>query len=649
MSVVEEIKSRLDIVDIISSYVPTLKKAGRTYKGLCPFHNEKTPSFVVFPDTQTWHCFGACGIGGDIFSFVMQREGGDFRDALEILAAKAGVPLQEKTPEAIEADKTRQKLLDIIAAAATYFHELLLKSPQASFVRDYLARRGLESDIIHQFQLGYALDQWEGLKSYLLQKGYAETDMLAAGLLVERDNKLPGYDRFRDRLIIPIRDIRGRVIGFGARALHEQQVPKYLNSPQNALFDKSAVLYGLDVARAAIRNEGYVVIVEGYLDVLQAHQQGYANVVAQMGTALTEEQLKLLKRYTDKLILALDADTAGSVATLRGINTAREVLDEVVAVPTAQGLIRYENRLSVDIQVVTLPSGKDPDDILKEDVSVWQKLIDGASSLVDYYIQQVTAELDLSTAKGKSTAVREIIPILREIGDAIEQEHYLRQLARLVRIDERTLRTELQRTSQSPSRTTTDTIATQQSEPAQASQKAPLSQTAQLEEHCLAMLVGHPRGLRNLNQILQKNEVGRLSADDFLETENRTLFQVVEQWALTELANLDTLLPLVDEHLDGHLASIMALWHRQPTPAADEYVEKQLAGIVLRLRLERLKKQAKELREMQKNAYEAQDREATSEYIKLMQQVNLRLSKLNKVKDALSILSRRRLEERFYS
>jgi DNA primase len=648
MSVVEEIKGRLDIVDVISSYVPTLKKAGRTYKGLCPFHSEKTPSFVVFPDTQTWHCFGACGIGGDIFSFVMQREGGDFRDALEILAAKAGVSLQEKTPEAIEADKTRQKLLDIVAVAATYFHELLLKSSQASSVRDYLAGRGLETDIIHQFQLGYALDQWEGLKSYLLQKGYAETDMLAAGLLIERDNNLPGYDRFRDRLIIPIRDIRGQVIGFGARALHEQQVPKYLNSPQNALFDKSAILYGLDVARAAIRNEGYVVIVEGYLDVLQAHQQGYANVVAQMGTALTEEQLKSLKRYTDKLILALDADTAGSAATLRGINTAREVLDEVVAVPTAQGLIRYENRLSVDIRIVTLPSGKDPDDVLKEDVSAWQKLLDGALSLVDYYIQQVTAELDLSTAKGKSTAVREIMPILREIGDTIEQDHYLRQLARLVRIDERTLRTELQRTSQSPSRTTTDTVAAQQPMPAQPGQKPSLSQTAQLEEHCLAMLVSHPRGLRNLNQLLQENEEVGLSADDFLKTENRTLFQVIEQWALTELANLDTLLPMVDEHLEGHLASIMTLWHQQPAPV-DEYVGKQLAGIVLRLRLERLKQQAKELGEMQKNAYEAQDREATSEYIKLMQQVNSRLSKLNKVKDALSILSRRRLEERFYS
>jgi len=646
MSVVEEIKSRLDIVEIISGYVPTLKKTGRTYKGLCPFHNEKTPSFIVFPETQTWHCFGACGIGGDIFSFIMQREGGDFKTALEILAAKAGVSLQEKTPATVEADKTRQKLLDIVAAAAAYFHELLSKSPQAGFGRDYLLKRGLRADIVHQFQLGYALNQWEGLKSHLQEKGYTETDMLTAGLLVERDNGLPGYDRFRDRLIIPIRDIRGHIIGFGARALHEHQTPKYLNSPQNALFDKSAVLYGLDVARGAIRDLGYVVIVEGYLDALQAHQQGYANVVAQMGTALTEEQLKLLKRYTDKLVLALDADKAGGAATLRGINTAREVLDEVVPVPTAQGLIRYENRLSVDIQIVALPPGKDPDDVLKEDTSAWQRLVDGALPLVDYYIQQVTSNLDLNTARGKSTAVREIMPVLQEMSDTVEQEHYLRQLARLVRIDERTLRTELQRASQSPSRSTPELTAAWPI-PAQAGLKTSISPVTQLEEYCLAMLVGYPGGLYNLNQILQANEEVSLLADDFLKTENRALFDLIERWASTDRPNLETLLPLVDEHVEGHLASIMTLWHRQPA-MADEYVAKQLTDLVLRLRLERLKQQAKELREMQHSAYETQDKEAMADYIKLMDKVNLRLSKLNKVKDALSILGRRRLENQFY-
>ena len=643
MGVVDEIKSRLDIIEVISSYVPSLSKAGRTYKALCPFHNEKTPSFVVFPDTQSWHCFGACGIGGDLFGFVMKQEGLDFRGALELLAAKAGVPLQEKTPDMIEADKTRQRLLEMMAAAAAYYHHLLLKTPQGSFSRDYLSRRGLGDDVINQFQLGYAPDQWEDLKTHLTAKGYTEKDLLDGGLLVERDDGSSGYDRFRQRLMVPIRDLQGQVIGFGARALSDDQVPKYLNSPQTALFDKSAVLYGLDMARRAIREAGQVVIVEGYMDVLQAHQRGQANVIAQMGTALTETQLKLLQRLTKKMILALDADTAGSSATLRGINTAREALDEMVAVPTAQGLIRYESRLKVDIRVATLPPGKDPDDILKEDPAAWQQLIDSALPLVDYFIRQTTAELDLETAQGKSQAVQAILPVIREVSDVVQQDHYLRQLASLVKIDERTLRTELQRTPQPRSKSTKQPTDVQPTPPVAADRAA---RAVQLEEHGLAILVGNPKELQKVNNRLRDNDETPLSADDFLKIENRILFEVIEGWIANDAASLDTLLSLVEVSLEGHLASIMALWHQQPA-MPEAYVDKQLADIVVRLRINRLKQQAKELRELQNNAYVAQDKEATKAYMSLMSQVNARLDRLNKTKDALSIMGRRRLEERF--
>ena len=643
MGVVDEIKSRLDIIEVISSYVPSLSKAGRTYKALCPFHNEKTPSFVVFPDTQSWHCFGACGIGGDLFGFVMKQEGLDFRGALELLAAKAGVPLQEKTPDMIEADKTRQRLLEMMAAAAAYYHHLLLKTPQGSFSRDYLSRRGLGDEVINQFQLGYAPDQWEDLKTHLTAKGYTEKDLLDGGLLVERDDGSSGYDRFRQRLMVPIRDLQGQVIGFGARALSDDQVPKYLNSPQTALFDKSAVLYGLDMARRAIREAGQVVIVEGYMDVLQAHQQGQANVIAQMGTALTETQLKLLQRLTKKMILALDADTAGSSATLRGINTAREALDEMVAVPTAQGLIRYESRLKVDIRVATLPPGKDPDDILKEDPAAWQQLIDSALPLVDYFIRQTTAELDLETAQGKSQAVQAILPVIREVSDVVQQDHYLRQLASLVKIDERTLRTELQRTPQPRSKSTKQPTDVQPTPPVAADRAA---RAVQLEEHGLAILVGNPKELQKVNSRLRDNDETPLSADDFLKIENRILFEVIEGWIANDAASLDTLLSLVEVSLEGHLASIMALWHQQPA-MPEAYVDKQLADIVVRLRINRLKQQAKELRELQNNAYVAQDKEATKAYMSLMSQVNARLDRLNKTKDALSIMGRRRLEERF--
>jgi DNA primase len=648
MSVVDEVKSRLDIVDFVASYVPSLKKAGRTYKGLCPFHTEKTPSFVVFPDTQTWHCFGACGTGGDIFTFIMRQEGLDFGETLKFLAAKAGVPLRERSPEEIEADQARQKLLEIVAAASTFFHEQLLNSPEASFVRDYVSERGLSVQTVHQFQLGYAPNQWDALKLYLQGKGYTEADLVAAGLLVTREDGSPGYDRFRNRLVVPIRDLQGRVIGFGARALHENQAPKYLNSPQSALFDKSAILYALDVAKNAIRDTGQAVIVEGYMDVLQAHERGYANVVAQMGTALTEQQLKLLKRYAKQFVLALDADSAGSAATLRGINVARESLaEEVVPVPTARGLIRYEERLEADIRIASLPPGQDPDDVLKEGPEAWQKLVDQALPLVDYYIQTITADLDLTTAKGKARAVQELMPLLREVRNSVEQEHYLQQLARLVKIDERTLKAELQRTPG---------LHTQANKPPQASQLtpaeaetvvAPSTPVYGLEEYCLAMLIGQPAVLNVVNQKLYNNQVDVLATDDFQKIENRALFLTIKKWALDQNATLDSLVEMVDEHLEGQLATLMDLWYRQPTPPT-EYVENELPKIILRMRQQQLKKQIRELNLLQKEALESGDREAALNFRRLISETTqAQRNFLEKAQDALSIMGRRRTEEKY--
>ena len=648
MTAIDEIKSRLDVVDVISGYVPSLKKAGRTYKAVCPFHQEKTPSFVVFPETQSWHCFGACSTGGDVFGFVMRQEGLEFRGALELLAAKAGVILEEKTPEAIEADKTRQKLMGILAEATRFFQHQLQR-PAGEFTQAYLSQRGLTLETIKQFQLGYALNQWEGLKSFLLEKGYTEIDLLAAGLVVARDDGSPGYDRFRDRLMIPIRDARGHVVGFGARALHDTQVPKYLNSPQSTLFDKSTILYGLDVARSAIRDKEQVVIVEGYLDVLQAHQQGFQNVVAQMGTALTEEQLKQFKPLTKTMILALDADSAGGAATLRGINTAREVLDDVVPVPTAQGLIRYESRMNFDIRVATLPAGKDPDDLLREDSATWEATLEAAEPLVSYYINRITARLDLTSSKGRSQAVHDILPLIREISDAIEREHYLQQLGRLVKIDERALRAELQRTPQTQAqktdqRPTSRPITRPVSQGPQAEE--PLAFTAiPLEEYSLALLIGRPGLLDSVNQKLQTNGEVLFSGDDFIKIEHKTIFHCIERWIAAQTTTLEQLISMVGTEFEGHLASVVALWHQQPEPH-DNYLEKQLTDIVIRLRLNQVRKQAKELREMQNSAYEVGDRASMAEYITLMDQVNKRLSHLNKVKDALSIMGQRRMEER---
>ena len=383
MSVVDEIKDRLDIVEVIQPYVP-LKKAGRNYKGLCPFHAEKTPSFVVFAETGTWHCFGACGTGGDVFTFVMKRENLSFGEALQLLAQRAGVELEPQSPHAAEAEKRLDLLREINQTASTYFHHLFHHSDEAARARAYLEKRGQNRETIDRFQVGYALEQWDGLLRYLTDKGYAPADLHEAGLIIERENKSGYYDRFRGRVIVPIRDQRGRVIGFGGRVLGDQ-VPKYLNSPQTPLFDKSSVLFGLDQAKAGIRTAGEAVIVEGYMDVLMAHQHGLNNVVAQMGTALTEAQLRLLKRHTQRFILALDSDVAGDQATLRGLDVARQVMDrEVVPVPTPRGLIRFEERLAADIRIVSLPPGRDPDEVIRESPSRWAQLIAQAKPVMDY-------------------------------------------------------------------------------------------------------------------------------------------------------------------------------------------------------------------------------------------------------------------------
>jgi len=643
MGVVDEIKSRLDIIDLISGYVPSLKKAGRTYKGLCPFHTEKTPSFVVYPDTQTWHCFGACSAGGDVFSFVMRQEGLEFSEALRTLAAKAGVALEDRSPEAAQADQAKEKLRQIAATASAFFHEQLLKSPQAQFAREYVTGRGLSAQTIAKFQLGYAPDSWDALKNYLQAKGYAEADLVAAGLLIVREDKSSGYDRFRNRFVVPIRDLQGRVIGFGARALRDNQVPKYLNSPQSALFDKSAILFALDVAKNSIRDLGEAVIVEGYMDVLQAHEHGFNNVVAQMGTALTEAQLRLLKRFAKRFVLALDADSAGSAATLRGINVVRESLaEEIVPIlPSAGSLIKHEGRLKVDLRIASLPPGKDPDDVLKADDGSWQKLIRQALSLVDYYIKTVTADLDLESAKGKATAVRELLPIIREVGNSVEQEHYLQQLARLVKIDERTLRAELQRTQGVQPRVEQSSLF---ATPVKA--ETPRFSSGS-EEHCLALIIGQPDVLYQLNQKLVKNGVGVLAVEDFQQTENGAIFLAVKQWAVKESTTLDILLQTVDKHLEGRLASLLDLWGRQPEHSG-KYVEEQLSQLILRMRKRRWKQQIKDLNMLLGESLANGDREAALQYRTLISEIsNVKLNKLEKAQNALSITGRRMNEEKY--
>jgi DNA primase len=521
MSVVDEIKERIDGVELISNYVQ-LQRAGRNFKGLCPFHAEKTPSFVVFPDSGTWHCFGACSEGGDIFTFVMKREGWDFRTALEELARRAGVELRPRTQQEETEDEERARLRELLAAAATYYHNLLLKAPISQPARDYVKRRGLRDDTVAAFQLGYALDDWHALESYLNEKQYTRDEMLAAGLLVEREDGRP-YDRFRARLMFPICDVRGRVMGFGARTLDPEGVPKYLNSPQTALFDKGNTLFGLDRAIKGIRAAERVVIVEGYMDVLQAHQAGCTNVVAQLGTALTESNLRRLMRYTERVVLALDPDTAGQAATMRGLDTARAALEpEWEPVFDARGLIHLEGRLSADIRVLTLPPGQDPDDLIRTDPSRWAVLVDEATPLVEHYLRTVLEGQDLADPKVKAEMSRNLVPVIQQVADPVERSHYTQRLARILRVDERPL---LELVASSASR------RARRQEPVEPELSVSADKVADLEAYCLSGLMHNPSLLTYVNDTLSGIALDPVSLNDFEDPENREIFRVWQPFA----------------------------------------------------------------------------------------------------------------------
>lgn len=441
MTPIEEIKNRLDLVDVVSETVQ-LRRSGNSYSGFCPFHsNTKTPSFVVFPDSQTWRCFGACAEGGDIFSFVMKQNGWEFRETLEHLANRAGVTLEPLTPQKKAAEEAEAQLADLLEAAADYFHQLLLHAPQAEEARQYIRGRVLNVGTVNAFQLGYALNSWDACSTHFMGQGYSQQELLDAGLLTENIDKGTTYDRFRQRLMFPIRDVSGRVVGFGARTLEPDGIPKYLNSPQTELFDKSYLLYGLDLAKRHIREARQAVIVEGYMDVIQAWQVGYRNVVAQMGTALTEPQLRLLKKYTKRFIIALDADAAGVQATMRSLTVARRTLDrEQEVLFDAPGLVHYEGRLQADIRIVTLPPGEDPDSLIRQDKAAWPKLVASSKPVVEYVIQVLLAETDMNDAKGKTAVAEQVIPLINDVSNPVERDHYWQYLARALRIDDRALR-----------------------------------------------------------------------------------------------------------------------------------------------------------------------------------------------------------------
>src|SRR6266700_4438080 len=412
-SLIEAIKAKIDVAEEVGLVV-ALRKSGKSLQGLCPFHNERPPSFYVFPEARPCRCFG-CNEGGDVFTFVEKQQGLDFRDALHYLAEKVGVTVEDygsTSPEQQrEANALKEKLRKLNEEAALWFHQMLLRSKDAAEARAYIQSSGI-------------------------------------------------YDYFRNRIIFPIRDIRGRVIGFGGRALGDNH-PKYLNSPQTPLFEKNSVLYALDMARDAIKFAKQVIIVEGYVDAIIAHQYGTKQTVACIGSAITEKHIQQLKKLTKQVTLALDPDEAGMAATEHGIQEALKAFDRtVVPVPLIadrrlmrssgykrepRGMIRLEEQVDAEINVVQLPMGEDPDEVIRHDFSAWSYAVAHPLPLVDYYFVAKTSGLNLSEAADKSEAAKRLLPVIGSISDRVKRDAYLRKLATMISIDERSLNEELQR------------------------------------------------------------------------------------------------------------------------------------------------------------------------------------------------------------
>ena len=438
MTVVDDIKARTDIVDLIQARVP-LKKAGRNFKANCPFHNEKTPSFVVFPERGTWHCFGACGEGGDVFSFIQRADKLTFSETLSRLAERAGVTMPETRRQDESERKQNEELYTVLQNAADYFERILIHSPAGEQARRYLKERGINDETIKDFQLGMAPKAWEGLKGHLSDLGHTEEQMQAAGLIIERDGDSEGaYDRFRERLMFPIRDTKGRVIGFGARALDDSQ-PKYLNSPQTPLFDKSGALFAIDRAQESIRAEGEVVLVEGYMDALQAHQAGFANVVAIMGTALTERQVTLVRTMARRYALALDQDAAGEEATRRSLESAFDIFRREVVRVAGSAVPMGVRRELPKLRIINMPPGRDPDDVIRNDPDDWRARIERATPILDYLIQAEAVRPESATAEGRLEVVNRIFPLITSLDNPFEQQEAFSKLASALKIEERTL------------------------------------------------------------------------------------------------------------------------------------------------------------------------------------------------------------------
>ena len=554
------VKERVDIVQLVGERVH-LRKAGRAYSGLCPFHAEKTPSFSVDPDRRTFHCFG-CGERGDVFDWLIKIDGLDKAEALKVLAEKAGVELTGGRPPG---EREREKrLLAAHETAHFYFRQALRGTPRGKAAAEYVAGRGIDEKAVEQFGVAYAPDLPDGLLTYLRKKGYTDEEILSTGLVVETERGL--LDRFRDRLIVPIRDARGRIIAFGGRAMRADQRGKYINSPQTVLFNKSATLYALDAAKAEARRQGETVIVEGYFDAIACHQAGLANVVASMGTALTEGQYRVLNDlHLERAVVAFDGDVAGQrSAETRG----RELLRIVQRFHAGTGVI--STRQGLGVYVTVLPPDTDPDDLARKEPARLRGLLGAAKPVLEFVIEAIARRFEgrLENPDGRRRFLAEALPILADEPDALTRELYLGTLSRLSGLDQETLRTQV--ATAGANRRAAPNVSVRAEPTATPERK----QTTSLERYLMAQLTRFPE------------EAARLDLDpaDLVDPVNRAIFEQLRDGQSTA-------------DLPAHLAATAAtLGANAPEPGQGADAGREIEIVALRLREGNLRRRLEDVR-----------------------------------------------------
>ncbi|MCA9381866.1 DNA primase, partial [Candidatus Dojkabacteria bacterium] len=421
MNQIEEIKEKLDIADVVSEYVQ-LKSSGRNKFGLCPFHKEKTPSFSVNSELGIFKCFG-CQESGDVIAFIEKVESVDFPKALEIAAKKAGVELIKTNSAEYDKNAKEKKLVvRLNTLSATFFNYILVSHEAGKKAKEYANKRGLTKEIIEKFNIGYAPSGYENLKKFLLKKGFHESELIRYGLLVSKGNRV--FDKFRSRIMFSIYDEYGDIVGFSGRIIdNNSKAPKYLNSPQTPVYNKSNLVFGLYQAKESIRKEGFVIITEGQMDVISSYKVGVKNTVAPLGTAITDLQLKKLKRYAETFLFAFDNDSAGEAAAFRAFKIASE--------------------LGVVSKGITIPDVHDVDELIQTDSKKWQKAIDDAQDMIIYLIKRVSKDVDLTTIDGKVKSANLILPVIASVSDSIRKDYYLEELSLYLQIDKSILRKEM--------------------------------------------------------------------------------------------------------------------------------------------------------------------------------------------------------------